>query len=268
MDLWRDMGLSGKRVLILHHDDLGYTEAQNRAYRTLGLPTGSVMLPGAWAPQIRQGDLGVHLTLTSEWAIPRLRPLSPGASLRDPEGYFWPSVEAAWQHISTEDAAAELRAQIDAAAQLGLDVTHIDTHMGTVLRPDIAKVYFELAQEYRLPAFLPASLEGPIPAPFVQALEGMLAQVRLPRFIWLDSYPVPVEQRRDWYVDTLRSAGPGVYHLIHHAAVPSPEGQELPDWTKRKADLDALQDPEVRHLLAEWTQLTYRDVRDALRRYL
>lgn len=88
MDLLERLGLGGRRVLILHHDDLGLTHAQNGAYQALGLPTGSVMVPGAWASGVKGEDLGVHLVLTSEWPAPRMRPLTEGESLRDEAGYF------------------------------------------------------------------------------------------------------------------------------------------------------------------------------------
>lgn len=100
------MGLEGKRAIIVHHDDLGMSEAQNRAYFSLGLPTGSLMMPTAWAQQVREGDLGLHVTLTSEWRSPRWRPLTGGESLCDSEGYFWSTVAEAWQHIDLGEAGS------------------------------------------------------------------------------------------------------------------------------------------------------------------
>ncbi|GLV48046.1 hypothetical protein TJA_12040 [Thermus sp. LT1-2-5] len=58
MDVGERLGLKGRRVLLLHHDDLGLTHVQNAAFFALGLPTGSVMVPGAWASQVRGVDLG------------------------------------------------------------------------------------------------------------------------------------------------------------------------------------------------------------------
>lgn len=268
-DLWQSLGLGGKRVLILHHDDLGLLQAHNAAHEALRFPTGSVMVAGGWAPQLahRPGaDLGVHLTLTSEWLSPRLRPLTAGASLRDPAGYFWPTVEQAWRHVEAEEAERELLAQIDAASAMGLDVTHIDSHMGAVLRPDLAAVYVKLALEFRLPAFIPESLAGiNLPAPLRQPIEELLARAPLPRTRWLDSYPVPPAQRRAWFVDTLSRARPGIYHLVHHAALATPEAQSLPDWQKRTADYEALSEAEVRRVIGEFVPLTYRQVREVLR---
>ncbi len=269
MDLWKLMGLDGQRVIIIHHDDLGITEAQARAYRALGFPTASVMLTAPWAPLIREGDLGVHLTLNSEWQSPRTRPLTHGPSLRDPAGYFWPALIQAWEHVDVADAAAEMRAQVEAALALGIDVTHLDTHMGAVLRPDIANAYNQLAIEYRLPALLPHEDElGRFPAPFRAGLAHMITSSPLPKMRLVDGYAVAPADRRAWYLDTLSKLGPGVYHLIHHAAEPTPEGRALTDWEGRRADLESLLDPEVRRLLGEFRFLTYREVRDAMRRYL
>lgn len=269
MDLWSAMGLEGKRAIIIHQDDLGVTEAQGRAYRELGLPTASVMLPGGWAPMIRQGDLGVHITLTSEWESPRLRPLTAGESLRDPYGFFPPTLASAWSQMETGEAAAEMQAQIEAAYRLGIDVTHIDTHMGGVIRPDIAREYHRLAMEYRLPALFPSQESyDRLPAPFREDLIALCEASPLPRLQIVDGYQVDPTVRRDWYIETLSALGPGVYHFIHHAAVPTAEGRALGDWKGREADLESLQDPELRRILGEFTQLTYRDVRDALREHL
>lgn len=270
--VWKAMGLEGKRVLILHHDDLGLLHAQNAAYFELGYPTGSVMVPCAWAVALVRhsaGDFGVHLTLTSEWEAPRFRPLTSGASLCDSRGFFWKTVEEAWLHLKAEEVEQELRAQIRAAQAMGLDVTHLDTHMGTVLRPDLAQVYLKLAQEFGLPAFIPESLEAlHLPALVRQPLEDLLGRTSLPKVRWLDGYPVPPAQRRAWYIDTLSKAGPGVYHLIHHAAVPTPEAQMLPDWELRRADYEALRDTEVRRVIGEFVLLTYRQVREELRKWM
>jgi len=268
VNLWHEMGLSGKRAIIIHQDDLGVTEAQGRAYRQLGLPTASVMLPGGWAPMIREGDLGVHITLTSEWEAPRMRPLTAGRSLRDQSGYFPSTLEQAWQQMDPADVAAEMRAQIEAAYALGIDVTHIDTHMGAIMRPDIAQAYVELALQFQVPAFLPdESVAARLPAPFREPLLALLAAAPLPRVTLVDSYPVPNEERAAWYVETLAGLGPGVYHLIHHAAVPTDEGKALRDWQLRQGDLEALQSPAFRKVLDGFVLLTYREIRDAMRRY-
>jgi len=65
---------------------------------------------------------------------------------------------------------AELRAQIEATLRTGVDVTHLDAHMGTVMCPEFVDIYVELGLEYKLPillvrdynAFNPRSYSGPM----------------------------------------------------------------------------------------------------------
>ncbi|GAA6735587.1 carbohydrate deacetylase [Thermus oshimai] len=266
-NVWEALGLSGKRVLLLHHDDLGLTHAQTEAYRALGFPTGSVMVPGGWGVGLRGADLGVHLTLTSELPAPRLRPLTPGKSLRDPTGHFWPTLEAAWTHLDPGEVEEELEAQVRLARAWGLDPTHLDAHMGAVLRPDLAEVYLRLAERHGLPPLLPENLEelGPPPL-FLPELKRLLERAPFPKVWVLDGYGVPPAERKAWLVERLAALGPGVYQLIHHAALPTPENAALPDGEGRSADLALLRDPEVKRVLEEFVPLTWRTVGEAWRR--
>ena len=66
---------------------------------------------------------------------------------------MWRDVASVVAHVSAEDAAAELRAQVEHALACGIDVTHLDTHMGTVMQPQYLPPYVDLAIEFRLPIF-------------------------------------------------------------------------------------------------------------------
>ncbi len=271
MSLWDDMGLSGKRVLILHHDDLGITLAQNLAYRQLGFPTGSVMVPSGWAMALGSDpmtDLGVHVTLTSEWPAPRLRPLTGGASLVDASGFFWSNLAELWQHADAEEAGREIEAQIDALTRWGVAVTHLDSHMGAVLRPDIAERLVEIARRQALPVIAPENVDDLLmPAAFREPLRAILRHAGMPTLTIVNTYDAPGADRKTWYVDTLSHLEPGVYHLLHHAQLPTEEGRQLGDWEKRNADFEALSDPAVRRVVEEFLPLTYGDVRTAYRQY-
>ncbi|GAA6730827.1 carbohydrate deacetylase [Thermus brockianus] len=257
------LGLKGRRVLLLHHDDLGLTHAQNAAFFALGLPTGSVMVPGAWASQVRGVDLGVHLTLTSEWAAPRLRPLTGGESLKDEGGYFPATLEDLWRRARAEEVEKELRAQIEAAKRL-FSPTHLDSHQGAVLRPDLAEIYLRLAEAYGLVPLVPDGLEGlGVPEAFLPELERLLVEAPYPKVRFLDPYGGPPEERLGFYLN-LAHLPPGLYYLVHHSALPTPEGRALPDWPSREADYFALSHPEVRRVLAEFHPLTWKAVREAL----
>ena len=50
-----------------------------------------------------------------------------------------------------EAGEAELRSQVDAALAAGIDVTHLDDHMGTALAPKFVAAYLRMAADYHLP---------------------------------------------------------------------------------------------------------------------
>lgn len=162
------------RLLVVHEDDVGMNHGANRAFTELSregfLTCGSVMVPCPWFREIAEEaaadpslDLGVHLTLTSEWPHYRWAPISTvsrTSGLIDPDGYFWRNCLDLRAHVMPEAAEAEMRAQIERALQAGFDVTHLDTHMGGALVPELAEIYLRLGREYRLPTLLPQRFES------------------------------------------------------------------------------------------------------------
>lgn len=157
-----------ERSLILHVDDVGMCHGANVAYlelSRLGTATsGSVMVPCPWFHEIAEAvgsdpafDLGVHLTLNSEMPHYKWRPLSAppaSAGLTDAYGYFWEDVATLQRNAAPGAVETELRAQIDKAIEVGIDVTHLDAHMGAVMAPEFCDIYVRLGAEYGLPILL------------------------------------------------------------------------------------------------------------------
>jgi chitin disaccharide deacetylase len=162
------------RTVILHVDDVGMCHGANRAYLELAragaVTSGSVMVPCPWFPEIAEAaaadgslDLGVHLTLTAEWPHYRWRPIStssPASGLLDDDGYFPRNCAELRRRVVPEAAAIEMRAQLDRALAAGIDVTHIDTHMGAAFAPELFDAYLQLGRDYDLPVLLPRDLES------------------------------------------------------------------------------------------------------------
>ncbi len=156
------------RLVIFHADDVGMCHGSNRAYLDLHeagiVKTGSLMAPCPWAPEMLticaqrpDLDIGVHLTLNSEWANYRWGPVSTRAwesGLVDPSGSFWPSTTATAANLDPAAALAELRAQIELVHSAGVTFTHLDTHMGAALLPDLFYDYVELGFTYGVPVLL------------------------------------------------------------------------------------------------------------------
>jgi predicted glycoside hydrolase/deacetylase ChbG (UPF0249 family) len=162
------------RQVVVHQDDVGMCHGANVAFLELTrrgiITSGSVMVPCPWFPEIAAAaaadpalDLGVHLTLTAEKERYRWGPISgpaPGDGLTDGDGYLWHDVASVRRHADPAAVAIELRSQIERALAAGIDVTHLDAHMGTALAPEFCGAYLALGVEYRLPILLTRTLHA------------------------------------------------------------------------------------------------------------
>ncbi|HLN96771.1 MAG TPA: polysaccharide deacetylase family protein [Flavobacterium sp.] len=157
--------------LIVRGDDMGYSHSGNEAliecYKGGIQKTIEVIVPSPWFPeavkmlQEHPGvDVGVHLTLTSEWDNVKWRPLTKAASLTDENGYFrpmiWPNPNYPGKallenHWDLRDIEAEFRAQIEMAKRLIPQVSHISSHMWcTEMTPEVKAMAKRLAKEYQI----------------------------------------------------------------------------------------------------------------------
>jgi predicted glycoside hydrolase/deacetylase ChbG (UPF0249 family) len=148
------------KLLIVNCDDLGSSASANRAIgeviRRGAASSATLMVPCPWAldgvRRAQDGGIGVHLTLTAEYPGYRWRSLTGGASLHDAEGCFPTTPEAVWDRADVGEVRAECRAQIEQAYAWGVDVTHLDTHMGVMqLERRFFEIFLDLAADYRLP---------------------------------------------------------------------------------------------------------------------
>ena len=235
------------RVAVVHADDIGMCHAANvGAFQTLRegpVTCGSIMVPCPWfqeaadlAKESPGFDLGVHLTLNSEWAHYRWGPVAGRAavpSLLDDQGFLpQTSLETA-QRAKPEEAEVELRAQIEMALDAGIDVTHLDSHMGTVFFPPFLESYRKLAEEFRLPVFAvrpdPQVLSDQGLQGAMEILNWLVGTLESEGFPILDSFDADsldfaegegLEHNRR----RIEGLKPGVNYLICH---PARAGEEL-----------------------------------------
>ncbi len=239
------------RAIVVHVDDLGMSIAANeggiRAMEATAT-CGSVMVPCPAFEEIASVgrrrsdlDLGVHLTLNAEYDDYRWDPVSDQVpSLVSPDGGMWRSTAETVANATPEDVDRELRAQVDAALEAGIDVTHIDSHMGTVFDPKFAEIYFQLARDYKLPAFVPRprrenSLEHTLEALPIDMINAFEA-AGFPIFEHFDSNSLEFEpgtglEHNKARVDGL---GPGLSYLMTHCARGGPDLMQITDdWRQR-----------------------------------
>jgi predicted glycoside hydrolase/deacetylase ChbG (UPF0249 family) len=266
------------RLLIIHADDLGMAHTVNTAiFAALengSITSASIMVPCPWINEVADyakshpdADLGLHLTLTSEWKTYRWGPVESKdkvPSLLDPQGYLWPDTPQVDSAVKADDAERELRAQIERANAMGIHPTHLDSHMGALFsRPDLFAVYLKLAHEYKLPflAFI-----GPDTPP---ALSSLLSS----KDVLLDSVQIanpsiPAAGWKDFYANTVKNLKPGVTELIIHLAHDDVEMQAVtvdhPDYGAawRQRDYDVITSPEFKKdlednhiILIHWSDL-------------
>jgi chitin disaccharide deacetylase len=233
------------RAAVIHIDDLGMCHAANEggfAALEAGPATcGSLMVPCAWFPEAvararksPQLDLGVHLTLNAEWHAYRWAPVAGAArvpSLVDAQGYLWASPAETVEHATAVDVELELRTQLDRALAAGIDVTHLDSHMGTLfLRPDLTAAYLALARDSGIPPFLAyptPELARELGLDFgaLRGLAETLERDGLPVFDALegDSLGFAPGAGEAHNRERLRRLPAGISYLVCHAAADLPE---------------------------------------------
>ena len=260
------------RLLIVNCDDLGSTRAANvGVYDALrhGIATSaSLMVPCPWARDAAAGyrgeDVGVHLTMNSEWETYRWGPITHSPSLLDGDGGFPRTVEDVWDHADLEEVRKECSAQIERAIYWGFDVSHLDSHMGALqLRPEFFDVYLELAVEFRLPLRMAgATAQRLIGFPY-RTLANDEGVVFTDQFV-----RTGVGSRRS-IEKALFDLRPGVTEVYLHPALDTDELRAShPDWPHRVEDYAMLtRDPAFADLVerAGATLIGYRELRDLQR---
>lgn len=275
-------------MFVVHVDDIGMSApANDGAVRALedAATCGSVMVPcpafdeiAAIARERPELDLGVHLTLNAEYESYRWGPLRddvPG--LCRPDGTLRPRSDETVANADVQEVERELRAQIERALEAGIDVTHIDSHMGTVFNPKFVEVYLGLAREYRVPAFMPKVTQEVLERTgMLESLERYVGLVEgaeregFPVFDHFCSDSLHFEPGRaeSHNLERVSKLGPGLSYLITHCARGTSELESITDdWRQRHEEGVIYSDGTMsRHLEALGVHtIGMRPLRDLLR---
>jgi len=255
------------KLLILHADDLAVAHSEDSAsFDALdkhAITSASIMVPCPWLNEVADfakahpdADLGLHLTLTSEWKTYRWGPVESKdkvPSLLDPSGYLWPDTPVAVGTLKADEAEREIRAQIERANALGIHPTHLDSHMGALFsRPDLFAVYVKVAREYKLPFLAFVAPDTP------RELSSLLSSKDLLlNSVVIADPSIPPTDWKGFYMNAIRNLKPGVTEIIVHLGHDDAELQAVmvdhPDYGAawRQRDYDVVTSPEFKKALAE-----------------
>ncbi|MFV0593249.1 MAG: polysaccharide deacetylase family protein [Draconibacterium sp.] len=280
----------GKKILLLHCDDAGMCEEANIAVQSYVLKgdinSAAVMMPCPnaqemveWAVKHPQADIGVHLTLTSEWKNYRWGPLTNAAKvpgLIDLQGKLWPEVPEVVMHASAKEVETEIRAQIDKMIELGHRPSHIDTHMGTLYgSADYVRVFMKIAEEYNIPANA-IDLSNPEVAeyyknvgyPVTDEVIRLIDDYSLPKLDNFTSVPngKTYEEKRDNFFKLVQSLKPGLTEIIFHPSIVTENMKSITNsWQQRGWEAEMFSDPVVKQFfidnnieLTNWTEIMKR----------
>lgn len=212
--------------LLVRADDFGSSWACNvgcvRACTDGIARSVEVMMPCAWVMHAsrllgrhKNIDVGIHLTLTSEWDAVKWRPLTQAPSLIDGNGFFRPLLvpregderpnqrDSDW---SIDDVAAEFRAQIVLGLALFPGASHISSHMTRHFEDFDSSV---------------GGLIGDLCAEF--GLKNDPLGRAVPRIEGYPKVPRDPAAREASFIDQMRDLDSGTYIFVDHPAMDSPE---------------------------------------------
>lgn len=272
------------KLVIIHADDLGVSHSENAASIAAMekgcVSSASIMVPCPWFPEIAAyaqsnpaADLGLHITLTSEWKYYKWGPVTakekvPG--LVNKNGFLYSTVDSVFQNSNALEAEEEIINQVLRAKQFGIDPTHLDAHMGTALyRLDFLKAYLKAGHRFKIPVFIPRQLEIPLKVKFDTLLTDK--DVIVDNILSAD----PADFKtgfKAFYTNGIKNLKPGLTYLILHTAYDDAEMRAItidhPDWGAawRQEDFNFFSSPECAKLLKDNNVyvITWREIRDKI----
>jgi predicted glycoside hydrolase/deacetylase ChbG (UPF0249 family) len=253
------------KLLIIHGDDLGVAHSVNAAsFDALdrgAITSASIMMTTPWVTEVAayarahpDRDLGLHLVLTSEWKTYRWGPVSSTndvPSLFDSTGTLPSEVETVVARARPEEVEQELRAQVRRALALGIQPTHLDSHMGALFaKPELFAAYAKVAHEFRLPFLAPRAPAG-VSMPGLTERDVVVDSV-------VQAYPtVAREGWKQYYLDLIKGLRPGLTEMIVHLGHDDAELQAVTvdhePWGAawRQRDVDVVNSAEFQQALKD-----------------
>ena len=250
---------ANSKLLIIHADDLAVAHSVDAAsfdaLNRRAVSSASIMMTNPWTAEVAayagahpDADLGLHLTLTSEWHTYRwgsVESKDKVPSLLDSAGTLWKSTEQVAKIARPAEAEREIRAQVERALAMGIRPTHLDSHMGSLFStPELFATLVKVAHEYHLPflSVRPATESARLRFPISDKDIALDAVIGIGTNVHADAWSA-------WYVKAIENLKPGLTELIVHLGLDDAELQSVtvdhPDFGSawRQRDYDVMTSP-------------------------
>ncbi len=181
------------------------------------------------------------------------------------------------EHGDPDAVQQEIKAQVERALDAGIDVTHVDTHMFSIVHQKFLGAYFHVAWQHRIPLALlrpdeanlremGISLEAA--RPLTRQIEAFEMQgMPVLDKIHMTSLDQP-DNRVEQVKQALQELPAGITYFLIHPAHDTPELRAIaPDWRCRVADYEAFTSKALRAYVRDSgiRVLGWRVLRDLMR---
>ena len=171
-------------------------------------------------------DLGVHLTVTSEWKFHKwggvLSNNDISSLLNSKNNFYW-NKRKFTKNLKIKELHDELQAQVDLAISMGINVSHIDSHEGALFfDPDVFKTYLKIAENNNLLAFVPVQASVHFDESFPKPKHAII----IDQFFMAEA-GIKHEDMERYYLDILDNLEPGLSEIIVHFGLDDDKMKEI-----------------------------------------
>ncbi|WP_433942977.1 polysaccharide deacetylase family protein [Paenibacillus sp. SN-8-1] len=286
------------RYLILNCDDFGQSEAANQAIIHLleerKVSSATIMPPApafeqaaAWSRSKGKGLVGLHLTLTSEFDGFRWRSLTRNSKHRDESGHLYRTVLEFETNAHPKAVRGEILAQFKAVKEAGIEISHVDNHMGSLYGLETGRSYLPFVlwqcsrrglpfrlfrQIYAKDSFLTSIPNAEETLARIVSVADLL-EVPIPDYLLSHPYHIQEDETYEVFkkslLDKIYDLPEGVSETYIHPAMDDGHMQRLiPSWAKRVWEYQLMLEDDFAYALKDaGVQLVnYHYVKQNLRR--
>lgn len=271
------------KYLIINADDFGLCTETNEAIEKIfnegTITSTTIMAPNPGfshgikiAKENKNINLGMHITLNSEWKI-KCKSISSKdevSSILNEDGYFYETVVEFAKHAKGDEVIKEIEAQYKKIAENNLKITHADSHMGAVYGltgTSFMKETLEFCAKYKLPFRFPKNLESVSSIIKMQDLPEELKAMHKEIINYANFLKVPLidtlltntlpfseiksyDVLRDSYLNLILNLKDGVTEIFLHPSKDCPNlSFDNPKWIKREWEFQFLLSSDIKKLI-------------------